>query len=178
MDVYVRSADDNPLSLGRGMRSTIQAMYPDQPVERIRALREVIAGSIARRTYAMVLLTAFASLALVLSSLGIYGVISYVTQQRTREFAIRMALGAQRRDVLSEVLQGGVMLVGAGVVLGAGVSVVMTGALSQLLFETAVADPLVYGCVIVLLGITGGAACLAPAIRATRLDPRAALNTQ
>jgi predicted permease len=178
MNVYVRSAGNNPGLLGHGIRSTIQAMYPNQPVERIRVMQQVVASSIARRTYAMVLLTAFASLALVLCALGIYGVISYVTQQRTREFAIRMALGAQRADVLSEVLKGGAVLVGLGVGLGAGLSLLVAGGLSPLLFETGAADPVVFGCAIVLLGLTGTAACLAPAIRATRLDPRTALNTQ
>jgi ABC-type antimicrobial peptide transport system permease subunit len=138
----------------------------------------VIASSIARRTYAMVLLAAFASLALLLCALGIYGVVSYVTQQRTREFAIRMALGAQRGDVLREVLRGGAVLVGIGVTLGAGLSLLVAGGLAQLLFETGAADPVVYGCAIGLLGLTATAACLAPAIRATRLDPRTALNAQ
>jgi len=178
MNVYVRSAGNNPGSLGRGIRSTIQAIYPNQPVERVRVLEQVVASSIARRTYAMVLLTGFASVALLLCALGIYGVISYVTQSRTREFAIRIALGAQRRDVLGDVLKGGAMLVGAGVMLGAAVSLMLAGTLSQLLFETGAADPVVYMCVLVLLAMTGTAACLAPAIRATRLDPRTALNTE
>jgi ABC-type antimicrobial peptide transport system permease subunit len=89
-----------------------------------------------------------------------------------------MALGAQRGDVLNEVLKGGSMLVGVGVGLGAGLSLLVAGGLSELLFETGAADPVVYGCAIVVLGLTGTAACLAPAIRATRLDPRTALNTQ
>ena len=176
MNVYVRSAGDNPGLLGRGIRSAVQAMYPNQPVERIRVMQQVIASSIARRTYAMVLLTAFASLTLLLCALGIYGVVSYVTQQRTREFAIRMALGAQRQDVLANVLRGGAVLVGFGVLLGTGLSLLVTGGLSQLLFETGAADPIVYACAIVLLGVTGAAACLAPAIRATKLNPRNALN--
>jgi putative ABC transport system permease protein len=177
MNVYVRSAGSDPTPLGRGLRSTIQAMYANQPVERIRVMPQVIASSIARRTYAMVLLIAFASLALLLSALGIYGVVSYVTQQRTREFAIRMALGAQRGDVLADVLKGGGRLVGMGMALGAGLSLFVAAALSQLLFETGTADPVVYGSAIALLGLTGTVACLAPAIRATRLDPRVALNT-
>ena len=176
MSLYVRSAGNNPGSLGHGIRSTIQVMYPDQPVERIRVMQQVIANSIARRTYAMVLLAAFASLTLLLCALGIYGVVSYVTQQRTREFAIRMALGAQRSNVLADVLRGGGLLVGAGVVLGTALSLLAAGGLSQLLFETDVADPVVYGFAVVLLGVTGTVACLAPAIRATRLDPRTALN--
>jgi putative ABC transport system permease protein len=116
-------------------------------------MRQVIASSIARRTYAMVLLIAFACLAVLLCALGIYGVVSYFAQQRTREFAIRMALGA-------------------------GLSLLVAARLSQLLFETGSVDPVVYVAAIALLGMTGIAACLAPAIRATRLDPRMALNAQ
>ena len=141
-------------------------------------MRQVIASWIARRTYALVLLVAFACLAVLLCALGIYGVVSYVAQQRTREFAIRMALGAQRRDVLADVFKGGGVLVGIGVALGAGLSLLVAAGLSQLLFETGSADPVVYVAAIALLGMTGIAACLAPAIRATRLDPRMALNAQ
>ena len=178
MNVYVRSAASDPAPLGRGIRRTIQAMYANQPVERVRVMPQVIASSVARRTYAMMLLIAFASLALLLSALGIYGVVSYVTQQRTREFAICMALGAQRGDVLADVLKGGGILVGIGVALGAGLSLLAAAGLSQVLFETGAADPVVYGSAIALLGLTGMGACLAPAIRAMRLDPRVALNTQ
>ena len=176
MNVYVRSAGRDPAALAREIRSSIQAMYADQPVEGIRVMPQVIASSMARRTYAMVLLLAFALLALLLSALGIYGVVSYVTQQRTREFAIRLALGAQHRDVLADVLKGAGLLVGIGVVLGAGLSLLVSAGLSQLLFETGAADPVVFGSAIALLGLTGTAASLGPAIRATRLDPRTALN--
>jgi ABC-type antimicrobial peptide transport system permease subunit len=178
MNVYVRSARNDPSALGPAIRSAIQSMYPNQPVERIRVMRQVIASSIARRTYAVVLMSSFALLALFLSALGLYGVVSYATQQRTREIAIRMALGAQRGDVLGDVLRRGGMLVAVGVLFGIALSLLATGALSQLLFETGASDPIVYGVAATVLGVIGVAACLVPAIRATRLDPRDALNAQ
>jgi putative ABC transport system permease protein len=178
MHLYVRSANADPSALGRGIRTKVQAMYPNQPVEDIRVMRQVIAMSMARRTYAVTLMAGFAGLALLLCGLGIYGVVSYAMQQRTREFGIRMALGAQRRNVVGQVLQQGGTLIGAGVVVGVVVAFPATRAVAQLLFETAVADPLVYFAAVAVLGVTGMAACLLPAIRASRLDPRAALNEE
>jgi ABC-type antimicrobial peptide transport system permease subunit len=153
-------------------------MYPNQPVEDILVMRQVIANSMARRTYAVALMAGFAGLALLLCGLGIYGVVSYVMQQRTREFGIRMALGAQRGNVLVQVLRQGGALIGGGVVLGIVAAFPAARALAELLFDTAVADPLVYGAAVVVLGVTGMAACLLPAIRASRLDPRTALSEQ
>jgi len=178
MTLYVRSAGNDPSALGQSIRARIQASYPNQPVERIRVMRQVVAQSLARRTYAVLSMTAFAGLALLLCGLGIYGVVSYVTQLRTREFGIRIALGAQRADVLGEVLKAGGLLVMIGVVLGSALSLLVTRALSQLLFETGAADPLVYGLTVLVLGATGISACLLPAIRASRLDPRITLNIQ
>jgi ABC-type antimicrobial peptide transport system permease subunit len=178
MNVYVRSRGHGASGLGPGIRSAIQRLYPNQPVERIRVLRQVIAASLARRTFAVALMTSFAVLALLLCGLGLYGVVSYAIQQRTREIAIRMALGAQRRDVLGGVLKGGGTLVAIGVAFGAGLSLLVAGGLSQLLFETDTSDPVVYGSAVLVLGLVGIAACLLPAIRASRLDPRVALNAQ
>jgi putative ABC transport system permease protein len=153
-------------------------LYPNQPVERVEVMREVIAQSLARRTYAVLSMTAFAVLALFLCGLGIYGVMSYAIQQRTREFGIRMALGAQRENVLGDVLKAGGLLVTIGLVVGSVLSLLVSRALSQLLFQTAPADPLVYVLTALILAATGIAACLLPALRASRLDPRAALNMQ
>jgi predicted permease len=178
MNVYVRSAGNDPAALGQGIRTRVESMYPDQPVERIQVMRRVIASSLARRTYAVMLMAGFALLALVLCGLGIYGVMSYVMQQRTRELGIRMALGAQRSDVLRSVLRRGGALIAAGIVSGTVISLLVTGFLSQLLFETAAADPAVYLSAAAVLGVTGIAACLGPAVRASRLDPRIALNSQ
>lgn len=176
MHVYVRGTIDDPTTLGRELRARVQAMYPEQPVEDIAAMRHVIAESMTRRTYATGLMSGFAALALLLCGLGTYGVISYVMQQRTREFGIRIALGAERCDVLVHVLRRGGALIAAGASLGMIVSLVVTRALSQLLFETGAHDPVVYAAAILVLCATGLGACIGPAIRASRLDPRNALN--
>jgi len=156
----------------------IHAMYPNQPVERVAVMRDVVARSLTQRTYSVSLMTAFAGLALLLCALGIYGVVSYVTLQRTREFGIRMALGASRQDVLRNVLSQGGSLVALGLAVGFGTSLLATRGLSQLLFETAPFDPAIFACAVLLLGLIGLVACLLPGIRASQLDPQVALNIE
>jgi ABC-type antimicrobial peptide transport system permease subunit len=178
MNLFVRSTGEKPGLLANSVRSKIQSMYPNQPVERITVMRDVVSQTLSQRTYSMSLMTAFAVLALLLCALGIYGVISYVTLQRTREFGIRMALGASRQDVLRNVLQQGGSLVILGATIGVGLSLLTTRALSQFLFETTPLDPAIYASAVLLLGLIGLVACLLPGIRAAQLDPRVALNTE
>jgi hypothetical protein len=178
MNVYVRSAGTDPAALGQGMRTGVQSMYPNQPVERIQVMRQVIAASVARRTYAVALMTGFALVALLLGGLGIYCVVLYVVHERTRGFGIHIALGAQRGDVLRSVIEHGARLVAAGMVAGSVVSLLVTRLLAQLLFETAAADASVYLTSALVLGVVALAACLLPGIRASRLDPKIALNAQ
>ncbi|HET7348472.1 MAG TPA: ABC transporter permease [Acidobacteriaceae bacterium] len=178
MNLFVRSGGGAPELLANSVRGKIQSLYPNQPVERITVMREVVAHTLARRTYSVGLMTAFAVLALLLCALGIYGVVSWVTLERTREIGIRMALGASRKDVLLQVLHQGTSLVAAGVGVGIGLSLLVTRALSQLLFETTPLDPAIFLAAALLLGATGVLACLLPGIRAAQMDPRAALNTE
>ena len=178
MNLFVRSAGDDPGLLVNSVRAKIQSIYPNQPVERVRVMREVVSGSITQRTYSVSLMTAFAGLALLLCALGIYGVVSYVALQRTREFGIRMALGARRQDVLRNVLHQGGSLVVAGVAIGFCLSLLATRGLSQLLFETHPFDPVIFAASVLLLGLIGLLACLLPGVRASQLDPRVALNTE
>jgi predicted permease len=178
MNLFVRSIGGDPALLGNSVQVKIQSLYPRQPVERVTVMRDVVSGALSQRTYSVGLMSAFASLALLLCALGIYGVVSYVTLQRTREFGIRMALGARRQDVLRSVLHQGGSLVAIGVVLGVGISLAVTRALSQLLFETTPLDPEIFLCAVSLLGGIGVLACLLPGIRAAQLDPRVALNTE
>ena len=178
MNLFVRSAGVNPALLGNSVRSKIQSMYPNQPVERIAVMRDVVSDSLAQRTYSVGLMAAFAGLALLLCALGIYGVVSYVTLQRTREFGIRMALGASRQDVLRNVLHHGGSLIVAGGTIGVALSFIAARGLSQLLFETHPFDPVIFVLAVLLLGLIGILACLVPGVRAAHLDPRAALNTE
>jgi len=178
MNLFVRSSGENPASLANSVRSKIQSMYPNQPVERIMVMRDVVSRSLAQRTYSVSLMTAFAGLALLLCALGIYGVVSYVTLQRTREFGIRMALGASRQDVLLNVLHQGGSLIVAGAAIGVALSLIATRGLSQLLFETHPFDPAIFTSAVLLLGVIGIVACLVPGVRASHLDPRVALNTE
>jgi putative ABC transport system permease protein len=178
MNLLVRSTDGDPAALGQSIRARVQSAYPNQPVERMQVLTQTVARSVARRAYAMELMTGFAGLALLLCGLGIYGVVSYVTQQRTREFGIRMAVGATPGDVVADVLRRGGLLVALGVSAGMVLSLMATRVLAQLLFETASIDLLVFASAAVLLTIVGVLACLLPGIRVARLEPRAALIIQ
>jgi putative ABC transport system permease protein len=177
MNLFVRSAGPDAAPLANSIRPAIQSRYPNQPVERVTVMRTVVSRLLARRSYSMGLISAFAALALLLCALGIYGVVSYVTLQRTKEFGIRMALGAQRWNVICNVLQQGGMLIGAGVAIGILLSLEATRFLSQLLFETTAADPAIFTAAVLLLGLIGVLACVLPGLRASRLDPRQALNT-
>lgn len=178
MNLFVRSTGNSPGLMASSVRAKIQSMYPDQPVEHISVMREVVSHSLSQRTYSVGLMTAFAGLALLLCALGIYGVVSYVTSQRTREFGIRMALGATREDVLRNVLRQGGSLIVVGVALGFGLSLLAARGLSQLLFETAPFDPVIFAGAVLLLALIGVVACLLPGMRAAQLEPSIALNTE
>ena len=178
MNLFVRSVGDNPLLLASSVRAKIQSMYPNQPVEHVAVMREVVSRTLTQRAYSVGLMTGFALLALLLCALGIYGVVSYVTLQRTREFGIRMALGASRQDVLRNVLEQGGSLVAGGMAVGFGLSLLASRGLSQLLFETSPFDPAIFASAALLLGFIGMLACLLPGVRASQLDPRVALNTE
>ena len=126
----------------------------------------------------MVLLSAFSGIALVLAAIGIYGVISYGVAQRTREMGIRMALGAQSRDVLSLVVRQAMILTLGGVVIGLLASFALTRLMKNLLFSVSVTDPLTFAVIALLLILIALFACLIPARRATKVDPLVALREE
>jgi ABC-type antimicrobial peptide transport system permease subunit len=139
-------------------------------------MEEVIADSVARQRFSMLLLGIFAGLALVLAAVGIYGVMSYSVAQRTREIGIRMALGAQRSDVLKMTIGAGLRLVLIGAAIGLVAALVLTRVMSSLLFGVSPTDPLTFISIsIVLIGVAVLASYV-PALRATRVDPIFALR--
>ena len=174
-DLTVRTTGD-PLSLVPAVRQAIWAVDPAQPVSNIRTMGEVVGEEVAQRRIGMTLLAAFAALALLLSSLGIYGVLSYAVTQRTQEIGIRMALGADRQDVLRLVMADGLRLTTAGIVIGLGVSFALTRLMKSLLFGVSVSDPVTLIGVTFLLTAVALLACYVPARRAAKVDPLIALR--
>ena len=151
-------------------------MNSEQVVYGEQTMDEIISDSISDRKFSMVLLGTFAALALLLSSIGIYGVISYLIGQRTHEIGIRMALGAQRKDVLALVLSEGVRLTLLGAAIGIAAAFGLTRLMASLLYGVSATDPLTFAAVpVVLLGVAM-LACYIPARRAMRVDPMTALR--
>jgi ABC-type antimicrobial peptide transport system permease subunit len=136
----------------------------------------IIGRALAAQRFAMILLTAFAGVALLLSSIGIYGVISYAVAQRTHEIGIRMALGAQRRDVLKLVLGQGAWLALFGIIAGVLAALGLTRLMSSMLFGVSAYDAMTFGGVAILLTLVALGACWIPARRAMRVDPMVALR--
>jgi predicted permease len=153
-------------------------MSPEQVIYGAQTMEGIIAESLATRRFAMVLLAGFAGLALILASIGIYGVISYVVGQRTQEIGIRMALGAQKKDVLRLVLERGGRLALAGVLLGVAAALGLTRLMRSLLYGVGAGDPLTFFAVATLLILVALVACYLPARRAARVDPMVALRYQ
>jgi putative ABC transport system permease protein len=177
MSLFVR-ADGNPLVLGDSLRTRIHAIRPDQPVQNIRTMQDLMADSLAPRRYTLLLVGAFASLGLLLVAMGIYGVVSYITAQRIREFGIRIALGATRGRVVSGVLRQGLLLTGIGCIFGAGAALFITSAFSKLLFEVGPIDGFSFTGAVGVLALISICACLLPAWRACHVDPMVALKSE
>ena len=175
MTWIVRSASA-PTGLAGAIQREIQAADRQLAVARVRPLDQVLAQSIARQNFNMLLLTVFGAIALVLAAIGIYGLMSYSVEQRSHEIGIRMALGAARTDILTLVVGGGMRLAGAGVVTGIAAALGVTRVLSRLLFGVRSTDPATFAAVAVMLSTVAWLACYLPARRATRVDPIVALR--
>jgi predicted permease len=175
MILAVRSGQ-NPLALTSLLRREVQAIDSTLPIAHVRTLETVIADSIAPRRLSVWLLTIFAGIALVLASVGIYGVMSFLVVQRTHEIGVRMALGAQRTDVLRLVIAHAAMLIGAGTVLGLIAGLLGTSALRSVLYEVSALDFSTFLFVTLTLALVALAASYIPARRATRADPMIALG--
>jgi predicted permease len=174
--IGVVARSDKPAQLFDSIRRINQQISSRQVVYGAQTMDEMIAQSLAGRRFSMILLGLFAALALILSSVGIYGVVSYIVSQRTREIGIRVALGAQHADVLRIVLQQGIKMTASGVLLGLVISIGLARLLATLLFGVTATDPLTLACVAALLTAVSLAACYIPARRASKLDPIIALR--
>jgi putative ABC transport system permease protein len=175
--IVVRTVGD-PSSIVPLIREQVRALDPSQPIWRLGSIESQYTEFFAVPRFYMFLMTTFAALGVTIAAVGLYGVLAYAIAQRTREFGIRLALGAQTRDVLRAVLASGAALVGAGLVLGAFGSLLLTRALGSLLVDLPGTDPVTYLSVIALVGAVGFIACWIPARRATRVDPVVALRCE
>jgi putative ABC transport system permease protein len=171
----VRSPQD-PKGLASAIRSAVQAIDPTLPIAHIRTLEQVIGDSVAPRRLSVVLLAVFAAVALVLAAVGIYGVMSFLVAQRTHELGVRMALGAQRWDVLRLVISHAGALIGAGTVVGLIIALLSTSLLRSVLYEVSALDMPTFLFVTLTLALVALIASYIPARRATRADPMIALG--
>jgi len=148
------------------------------PIVKLRTMDDVFSDSIARQRFLAQLLGIFAGLALALAAVGTYGVLSYLVTERQREIGIRMALGADRSNVLSMVLKQGLATTVIGLLIGVGGALALTRLASSLLFEVKPTDPLTFGAVAGVITLVALVACVVPARRATRVDPMVALREE
>ena len=177
MFLTVRTAGD-PASLASVIRRQVWDIDPDQPIADIATMAGRVSASVGQPRFNLLLLTAFAAVALILATVGIYGVISYSVVQRGHEIGIRMALGAKSQDVVAMVMKQGVGLVAIGLVIGTAAALGLTRVIQTLLFEVSASDPVTYVVVVGVLLTVAVVACLLPARRATRVEPVSVLTTE
>ena len=177
MTLVVRSSADAGL-IAAAAREAVSSIDPDQPIRRVETLDGLLTGTIAQPRANLILLSAFASVALLLAVVGIYGLLAYVVVQRTRELGIRVALGARPAQIRQMILRQGLTLVGVGLAFGIPVSLVLGRALRGLLFGVEGVDPLTMVSAVVMMVIVSTAAISLPARRATEVDPIATLRAE
>ena len=173
---FVIRTKANPLSLTESFRREVYALDKDQAVAAVTTMDELVSSALARPRFNTLLLSIFAALALSLSAVGVYGVMAYTVTQQTHEIGIRMALGAQVRDVLRMILGQGMKLIVIGLVIGVAGAFALTRLMASLLYGVTATDPLTFTGVAGVLAVVAIAACYIPARRATRVDPMVALR--
>ncbi|HEX9943253.1 MAG TPA: ABC transporter permease [Thermoanaerobaculia bacterium] len=174
----VLRAKKDPLSLAQAVRGEVRRLDPNLPVADVRTMNQVVYQSVAQPRFVAFLVLIFSLVALALAAIGTYGVLAYMVEMRTQEIGVRMALGAQAREVLRMVLAQGAWLVGIGLALGVAGAIALRKVLAAVLFGVAPTDPVIFGVVFLVLSLVGLAACYLPARRATRVDPLVALRTE
>jgi predicted permease len=175
---FVLRATGDPLALSAAVSSEMRGLDPAVPVRRLRSMEQVVGRSVAPQRFNMSLLGLFAALGLVLAAVGIYGVMAYGVSQRTHEIGLRMALGAQARDVMKMVVRQGMALAMIGVAIGLGASYALTRLMKTLLFGVSATDPLTFAVIALSLGLMALLACWIPARRAAKVDPMIALRCE
>jgi putative ABC transport system permease protein len=175
---FVARTASNPALVLPALQAQFRAVFPERPVYRTAALPDLVAGTLTGRRFMLTLILAFAVLAVTLAATGVYGVMSLLSTQRTKEFGLRLALGADRIEILRMVLRQGAMMIAIGLAIGLGGSLMMGQVLRRFLFGIGPNDPWTLTAVSVVLGVTGAIACLLPAMRATRVSPLVALRNE
>ena len=174
-DLIIRTSVE-PMSLVSTVTARVHEVDAAQPVSNIRTMKEVLGKEFGQRETGTTLLAVFAALAMGLAAIGLYGVMSYFVSQRIPEFGVRMALGAQSRNILWLVLKRGMGLAILGLAIGLAASFALTRLMQSLLFEVSANDPTLFGLIALLLAGAAFAACVIPALRATKVDPMVALR--
>ena len=174
----VARTDGDAAQLAAPARQAVREVDPGLPAYSLSPLRNIVSESVGQRRFSMLLLGLFAAIALFLAAVGLYGVVAYTVTQRTQEIGVRMAIGAQRGDVLSMVVGGGMKLALAGVALGLIAAFGLSRLMATLLFQVEPSDPVSYGVTALVLLVVAALACYVPARRATRVDPIVALRQE
>ena len=168
--------DGDPLAIAPALRETVLSLDKNQPVADLRTMQSLVSASLARTRFATLLMAMFAAMAVVLASLGIYGVVTYIVEERTREIGIRVALGASYRGVVRLLLGQGMRLAATGIAIGTVFSLLLARLLVKLMYGTRPTDPATFAAVVLGLAAVALAACYLAARRATRVDPMSALR--
>jgi len=176
-NIVVRTKGD-PTSLAGAVRRVIAAADPEQPIAAVRTMDEILDRTVEDRAQQMTLLGAFAALALLLASIGLYGVLAYAVTQRSREIGLRMALGATARSVVGMVVGRGLLLTATGLAIGLALAAAGTRSMKTMLYGVDAMDPATFAAVASLLCVIAALACWIPARRASRVDPIVVLREE